>query len=42
MAGNDIGNGLMSCGCMIMLLPIIAVLLVVMFSVLGAMFGMGA
>lgn len=41
MAGNDIGNGLMSCGCLIMLIPIIGALLFLLVSFVLAMLGVG-
>lgn len=39
MAGNPIGNGLMSCGCLIFLIPIMGLLLLVIFSTIAAIFG---
>lgn len=34
MAGNDIGNGLMSIGCLIMLIPVMLILLFIGVAVM--------
>lgn len=36
---SDVGKGLVSLGCLIMLVPVFVVLLFVVFAALGALFG---
>lgn len=38
MAGNDVGNGLMSCGCMMMLVPIMILLVIMLGATIFAPF----
>lgn len=39
--GNDIGNGLVSCGCLIMLVPVLVVLIVILVAFVSALLGGG-
>jgi hypothetical protein len=39
--GNAVGSGLMSLGCLIMLLPLLFFLVILFFSMIGAMLGIG-